>query len=59
MMSRAEIIHRLHEMVDHLAVVPESWFEEGWLPMNKTTFVSKDGAKRLTLVVGLTNEDEE
>lgn len=58
-MTRAEIMRRLHEMVDQLATVPESWFEEGIYPLHKATFARKDGGdERITLIVGVADHDE-
>lgn len=56
-MEKAEVMRRLHEMVDQLESVPADWFLEGVYPLHKVTFVAKDNGERVTLVVGVADRD--
>lgn len=51
-MPRAEVIRRLHLMVDQLETVPEDWFLEGIYPLHKVTFVDSTNDEAVTLIVG-------
>lgn len=57
-MNRNEIMQRLREMVDQLERVPEEWFEEGTCPLLKVTLQRESGKDRITLIVGLTNDED-
>lgn len=60
LMTRAEIIRQLHHMVDQLAIVPAEWFEEGFYPVHRATFVARDDPDcRITLVVGVEAGDDD
>lgn len=52
MMGRAELIRRLHKMVDSLAEFPDEFLDDGIYPMVRLDFERDD--HRFTLVVGVT-----
>lgn len=59
MITKTELIRRLHLMVDQLETFPEDWLAEGVYPLHAVTLVSKeDHEKRITLVVGIDSKPD-
>lgn len=53
-MTKADIMRRLHTMVDQLENFPEEWLKEGIYPLHKVTLEHRDDRQnRITLVIGI------
>lgn len=58
-MTKSDVMRRLHEMVEQLSSIPDSWFEEGVYPLHKVTFARDDSGERITLVVGVSDASDD